>query len=380
MATPYRLAPRPFRPASRTRPGRRPGQVATRAAWPVPYGTAASSGDAIWPVPGTVPVTTIILTRDEAPNIVRVVRSAGWSRQIVVVDSGSTDDTVELARAAGATVWYEPWRGFAGQRQWALSHPGIAHDWVYFLDADEWVSAELAAEIASQAGSTDPAGPAAYAHRRRLVFQGRWIAHCGWYTNSWQVRLLDRRAACFDQDVTYGERPSVVGRIGRLSADLIDEDQKGLAAWLHKHVRYAELKAESQPARGAARHGVALTWAAIRHRGASTRPLGRIVARELVFPLLPARPLLLFVYMYLVRGGWRDGRSGLLFCIYHAWYELTVGALVGARRSPGRPPATDRPLPVVPRQRAAGPAGGRADQPDSRAPAGREAAAGPVPS
>jgi glycosyltransferase involved in cell wall biosynthesis len=266
------------------------------------------------------------------------------------VDSGSTDDTVELARAAGATVWHEPWRGFAGPRQWALSHPGIAHDWVYFLDADEWVSTDLAAEIADRLG---PADHAAFAHRRRLVFQGRWIAHCGWYTNSWQVRLLDRRAASFDQDVTYGERPRVVGRVGRLSADLIDEDQKGLASWLHKHVRYAELEAESEPARSSARHRMALAWAAILHRGTSTRPLSRIVARELVFPLLPGRPLMLFVYMYLVRGGWRDGRSGLLFCLYHAWYHLTVGALARSRQGDGTPVTKQPPL-AVPGQRGAG--------------------------
>jgi len=289
------------------------------------------------------------------------------------VDSGSADDTVELAHAAGATVWRETWRGFAGQRQWALHHPGIAHDWVYFLDADEWVSTDLAAEIATTiADRRGNADQAAYAHRRRLVFQGRWIAHCGWYANSWQVRLLDRRTASFDQNVAYGERPNVVGRIGRLSADLVDEDQKGLASWLHKHVRYAELKAESQPPRGAARHRMALAWTAIRHRGASTRPLGRIIARELVFPLLPGRPVLLFVYLYLVRAGWRDGRSGLLFCLYHAWYELTVGALVRSRQGGDATPITSQPPLAVPGQRAAGSAGGRVGQPAAgRAPAGR---------
>jgi len=360
METPRQLTfPTPFRRRSRIRPGSRPGQpiIHRSATWPVPYGGTAPSEGTAWPAPGTIPVTTIILTRDEAANIVRAVRSAGWSEQIVVVDSGSTDDTVDLARAAGATVWHEPWRGFAGQRQWAMSHPGIAHDWVYFLDADEWVSTDLAAEIA---GRLDPAahaahaGCVAYAHRRRLVFQGRWIAHCGWYANSWQVRLLDRRAASFDRDVTYGERPSVVGRIGRLSADLIDEDHKGLASWLHKHVRYAELEAEPEPARASARHRMALAWAAILHRGTSTRPLSRIVARELVFPLLPGRSLLLFVYMYLVRSGWRDGRSGLLFCLYHAWYHLTVGALVRSRQWDGTP-VTDQPPLTIPQQRADGP-------------------------
>ncbi len=338
MATLLRLTS----PIRRSTPS---GQVATPRpdTWPVLYSAQSPTDGTVWPTPGSVPVTTIILTRDEAPNIVRAVRSAGWSRQIVVVDSGSTDDTVELARTAGATVWHEPWRGFAGQRQWAMRHAGIAHDWVYFLDADEWVSTDLAAEIAARLGSDDCV---AYAHRRRLVFEGRWIAHCGWYTNSWQARLLDRRTASFDDAVTYGERPSVIGKVERLSADLIDEDRKGLAAWLHKHVGYAELKAERQSAHPATRRRLARTWAAVRRPGGSTRPVFRIVASELVFPLLPGKPVMLFIYMYLVRSGWRDGRNGLLFCLYHAWYELTIDALMRSERRRGDSPVTDQLQPV----------------------------------
>lgn len=305
---------------------------AGRRPWPVPYGSPAAAGPtasgspagracAGAPPPMSVAVTAIILARDEAPNITRAVRSVGWCRQILVVDSGSTDGTPDLARAAGATVLAQPWRGFAAQREWAMRHPAVAHDWVFFVDADEWVSTELAAEISARLGTESHA---AYSMRYRLVFADRWIAHCGWYGNSWLARLLHRERCFFDTSTRYAERASVNGTVGHLAADLVDEDAKGIAAWLRKHVRYAELEA------GRRRDAPPLTRRlpqALRDRQGSSRPLGRTVAKEIVFPLVPAKPMLLFIYMYVLRAGWRDGASGLLFCLYHAWYELTVGVL-----------------------------------------------------
>jgi hypothetical protein len=307
------------------------------ADWPRPYGAPPAGGGGDAAAPGSVPVTAIILARDERVNIERAVRSVGWCAQVVVVDSGSTDGTRALARAAGATVWQEPWRGFARQREWAMRAPWVHHDWVFFLDADEWVPVELAAEIATRLGTEDAA---AYTQRRRLVFLGRWIAHCGWYTNSWQARLLDRRRASFAAAEDYGERASVAGPVRRLAADLVDEDGKGLTDWLHKHVRYAELEARraqaarTTPARALRR--------ALASGGHSTRPLARTLAKDVVLPLLPARPLATFAYMYLLRRGWRDGPAGLVFCLYHAWYALTVEVLTHAEPAapPGHVPTT----------------------------------------
>ena len=334
--------------------------------WPVPYGSpeAASAADPAVPPPASVPVTAIILARDEAVNITRAVRSVGWCRQVLVVDSGSADGTPDLARAAGATVLVEPWRGFSAQREWAMRHPAVAHDWVFFLDADEWVSTELAAEIASRLGNE---GHVAYSLRYRLVFAGRWIAHCGWYANSWLARLLHRDHCAFDPATRYAERATVTGSMGRLSADLVHEDAKGIAAWLHKHVRYAELEARRRrDAPPVARRLPGL----LRESRRSSRPLARTVAKDIVYPLVPAKPLLLFLYMYVLRAGWRDGASGLLFCLYHAWYELTVGVL---QRHPAPPAAAEAPaaqapaVPAVPAQR-----------PAEQVPAGRGPVAPPV--
>jgi glycosyltransferase involved in cell wall biosynthesis len=281
------------------------------------------------PPPGSVPVTVVVLTRDEEVNIARCLASVAWAGQAIVVDSGSVDETVPIARSLGADVVQQPWLGFSGQREFALRLPEVTYDWIYFVDADEWVSPQLALEIAAVLRGP---GGAAFAQRFRLVFLGSWIRHCGWYGGSWIVRLVDRRCTKFDGS-SVNERACVDGPVGRLANDLVDEDRKGLASWLHKHVRYAELeqreRGEPAPLRERIRRF------ASRDR-TDSRPLARVVLKDLVFPALPARPLALFLYMYVVRLGLLDGRAGLRFCFFHAWYQAAVDGLRAETRLPSR--------------------------------------------
>jgi glycosyltransferase involved in cell wall biosynthesis len=271
------------------------------------------------PPPGSVPVSVVILTHNEERNIRRCLTSVAWADQIVVVDSGSTDRTMRIARALHATVVEHPWLGFSGQREFALRLPNLRHDWVFFVDADEWVSPQLAAEI-----SMNLRTPAcvAFAHRFRLVFQGTWIRHCGWYAGSWIVRLVDRRYTKFDGSLV-GERACVDGAIQHLANDIVDSDCKGIASWLIKHVHYAQLEARrrNQPT-------------SLRRRIRSlrsydgTRPLVRVVLKDTVYPSVPAKPVVLFFYMYILRLGLLDGPAGLRFCFFHAWYEASVAAVL----------------------------------------------------
>jgi len=273
------------------------------------------------PARGSVPLTALILTRDEEANIDRCLASLAWCSQLLVVDSGSTDRTTSLAIGAGADVVTNPWNGYGAQRQWALGCSYVANDWVWFVDADEWASADLAAEIAHVVAE---GRHEAYEHRLRLVFLGRWIAHCGWYPNSWVVRLGRREALSFDTAADVGERAVVAGTVSRLENDIVDEDLKGLRSWLHKHVNYASMEAHR---RGLRRQGT--------YRLASEvhRPRSRTFLKEVIFPRVPLRPLALFVYMYLLREGFRDGRQGLAFCLLHAWHEFTIGQLRREGRS-----------------------------------------------
>lgn len=301
------------------------------------------------PPAASVPLTVVVLTRDEEANIARCLASVGWAAQVVVVDSGSADQTVALARSAGAAVVEQPWLGFSAQREFALRMPEVRHDWVYFVDADEWVSPQLAGEIAARLGAeglgTDGRGTdgcAAYTHRLRLVFMGTWIRHCGWYQGSWVVRLADRRHTKYDGSLV-GERAQVDGPVGRLANDIVDDDRKGLATWLHKHVRYAELEQRRRgtpvPLRDRIRQFRSRT-------DADTRPLTRIILKDLVFPAVPARPLAMFLYMYVIRLGLLDGRAGLRFCFFHAWYQVTVDSL-GAEAAR---PAAEHALSAADRQ------------------------------
>lgn len=270
------------------------------------------------PAPGSVPVSVVILTRDEEPNLRRCLASVAWADQTVVVDSGSSDGTVDLARSLGADVVEQPWLGFSGQREFALRLPTLRHDWVYFVDADQWVSPPLAAEVADRLRDPRCVG---LAHRFRLVFQGVWIRHCGWYGGSWNVQLMDRRHAAYDGSLV-GERVRLDGEVHRLANDIVDDDRKGLAAWLRKHVWYAELEATRRGCPVALR-----TRLRCLARRDSPRTLPRAILKDIVFPLVPAKPLVLFVYMYVVRLGLLDGGAGLRFCFFHSWYEVAVSGL-----------------------------------------------------
>jgi glycosyltransferase involved in cell wall biosynthesis len=263
-------------------------------------------------------VSVVVLAKNEEPNIRRCLSSVAWADQVLVVDSGSTDNTVAIARSLKAEMVEQPWLGFSAQREFALRLPELQHDWVYFVDADEWVSPQLASEIALELRAPSCAG---FAHRLRLVFQGTWIRHCGWYRGSWVVRLVDRRYAKYDGSVV-GERVCVDGPVRHLRHDIVDEDRKGLASWLHKHVGYAQLEAErrGQP--------ISLRQRLRRLRfREDSRPIIRAVLKDVVFPSVPAKPIVLFFYMYFIRLGLLDGTVGLRFCFFHAWYEASVTAL-----------------------------------------------------
>lgn len=281
----------------------------------LPFGPYDPTRDA--PPPGSVPVTALVLTKDEEPNISRCLASLAWCDQVLVIDSGSSDRTVFLAQAAGAEVIDQAWLGFAGQREFALRHPAVRHDWVYFVDADEWVSAALAREVCTAVAQEHLV---AFCQRFRLVFQDRWIRHCGWYGGSWVVRLGKREALRFDVSAPLGERAIVEGNLGRLGCDIVDEDRKGLAAWLRKHVAYAEAESTRRVDQN---KGVLDRLQTVRSMQ-GRRSWTRTMAKEVVYPSIPAKPLALFCYMYLLRGGWRDGRQGLIFCIMHSWHELVI--------------------------------------------------------
>ena len=284
------------------------------------------------PPPGSVPVTVVVLTRDEEVNIARCLASVGWADQVVVIDSGSTDGTVPLARFARRDVVEQPWLGLlrpAGVRAAAAR----GQERLDLLRRRRRVGVAAAGGRDSGTAATRP-DCAAFAHRLRLVFQGTWIRHCGWYSGSWLVRLVDRRRTRSSTGAWWASAPGVDGPLARLANDIVDEDLKGLASWLHKHVRYAELE---QRRRGSPLSAAGADTPFPAHgTRTDTRPLVRVLLKDLVFPLIPAKPLALFLYMYVVRLGLLDGRGGPAL--------LLLPRLVpGGRRTGCRPRPGDCP-------------------------------------
>src|SRR5690242_17162751 len=193
----------------------------------------------------TLPLSLVVITRDAAAELAACLASAPFAAEALVVDSGSADHTVDVARAAGARVLVEAWRGFGPQKQFAAS--AARHDWVLCVDADERVSPELAASIrALFAQGTPPAG--AYALSRRNCFLGRWLAHGEGYPD-WTVRMFDRRRARWSDDAVH-ERVIVEGSVVRLAGDLMHASAESLDAYIAKQNRYTSLQAAEMHARG----------------------------------------------------------------------------------------------------------------------------------
>ena len=232
-------------------------------------------------------LSVAIIAKNEQANLGRTLRSVAWADEIVVVDSGSTDETVGVARSYNARVFVEEWRGYAGQKNFALAQ--CTRDWVLSLDADEVVSAELQEQIARVLGS--PGGCDAYWCNRRNAFLGRWLRHGGMYPDR-KLRLFKRGAAQFEDRAVH-ENVRYAGPTLRLKGDLLHDAYPTLELYLEHMNRYSTLGAE-----------------AVRAKSGRAGFLRDVLLR----------PALTFVYNYGVRGGFLDGREGLLFHLYHGMY------------------------------------------------------------
>jgi glycosyltransferase involved in cell wall biosynthesis len=227
--------------------------------------------------PTRAPVSLVVITRNAGAQLGAALDSARFADEVVVVDSGSDDDTVQIAASFGATVIAQAWLGYGPQKQFAVER--ARHDWVLCLDADERVSDELAAAIRTALAQPDRT---AYRMSRRNRFLGRWLSHGEGYPD-WTVRLFDRRDARWSDDPVH-ERVIAGGAVGTLRGDLLHESAESLDAYLAKQNRYTTLQAQSLHERGR-----------------------RASIASLLFS-----PLFRFVKFYVLRLGFLDGAAGLV--------------------------------------------------------------------
>jgi glycosyltransferase involved in cell wall biosynthesis len=242
-------------------------------------------------------ISVAIVTLNEEENLSRTLASVAWAEEIVVVDSGSTDRTVEIARSFGAIVIEREWPGFAAQKNFAISQ--CTGTWILTLDADEEVSPELQTQIRLLLSSNPPTD--AYYLKRRNLFLGRWIKHGGFYPDP-KLRLFRRTTANFAMTPKFEERPvheviTFDGDSATLDYDLIHHAYPTLSHYIEHMDRYSTLGAEILVSR---------------NRNSSS--LVSFLLNVMSFPWFT------FLWNYWLRLGFLDGREGLLLHLYHATY------------------------------------------------------------
>ena len=223
------------------------------------------------------PLSAVLITRNAAAVLAPCLESLAFADEIVVVDSGSSDGTAEIAKRYGARLVQKEWLGFGRQKQYAVDQ--ARHDWVLCLDADETVSPQLAASI--QAALAAPVSPV-YRMPRRNRFLGRWLSHGEGYPD-WSPRLFNRMNARWSDDLVH-EKVLYAVTPGTLQGDLMHDSSDDLAAYLERQNRYTTLAARQ------------------------AYELGRSAG---FFHILMS-PVVRFLKFYVFRLGFLDGMPGLL--------------------------------------------------------------------
>jgi glycosyltransferase involved in cell wall biosynthesis len=259
-------------------------------------------------------ISVLILTLNEEVNLPRCLDAVSWSDDVVVLDSGSSDRTREIAAAAGARIVVRPFDNERSHREYSLREIPFKHAWVYNPDADEETTPELRDEMLSAVGALGRP-EVAYRVRFKTMLEGRWLKHSSLYP-TWVMRLIRPEKIRLERRVNL--RYSAEGPVGFLQAHFLHHTfENGLEAWIEKHRRYAAAEArEVLSAMGGRPVDLAglLTADPVRRRRA---------LKELSFRL-PARPALRFLYMYVLRRGFLDGSHGFRYCRLLASYERMI--------------------------------------------------------
>ncbi|MFN3663187.1 glycosyltransferase family 2 protein [Yoonia sp.] len=260
-------------------------------------------------------VTAIILTRDEALHLPRALASLqGIAARVIVVDSGSTDATMQIARDAGADVWHQPWTNYAQQFNWALDQLDSGTGWVLRLDADEYVTPALAAQIS--AGLPDVAGITV---GRSMWFQGQPVRFGGLFPA--RMLRLFRRGQGRVEPRWMDEHIIVDGPLAHLPGLIIDDNRKPLDWWIAKHNAYASREVVDMLNQ---RYGFLPAQSAPQGEAGVKRWV-----KTRVYARLPGglRAGLYFLYRYILRLGFLDGRRARAFHVLQGfWYRYLVDA------------------------------------------------------
>jgi glycosyltransferase involved in cell wall biosynthesis len=281
----------------------------------------------------TLPVTAVLPVFNEEANLAKALESVAWASEIFVVDSASTDETVHIAEAHGATVVqfrYDP--GGPKKKAWSLRTLPFSTEWALYLDADERIPPGLKEEIESELACSSHAG---YYLDREFRFRGRELHS---YRPDWNLRLFRHRLASIEDlglhdlagtgDNEIHEHFVLDGPTGFLNHAILHDDYRGIGPWIERHNKYATweahlyLRLRSEP--------LAFTLSALRDPTSRNRLIRRVWVR------LPGRPLLRFLVWYLAKRALLDGWAGLQYSFLMAWYELIISFKLAELAAPER--------------------------------------------
>jgi len=235
------------------------------------------------------PLSVLVPAKNEARNLRGCLDSARWAEELVVVDSGSTDGSLDIARAVADRVLEHEYVNSAAQKNWAL--PQLTHRWVLIVDADERVTPALRAEI--ELVLADPERADGYWIRRDNHFLGKQIRGAGWQRDK-VLRLFDRTKGAYQPLHVHAE-VEIRGKVGFLRERLFHDTYRDLDQYFEKFLRYTRWSAADLKSRGVRASGGRLFW----------RPIGR------------------FLRQYVLEGGFRYGRHGLVLCMLAAFSVFT---------------------------------------------------------
>jgi glycosyltransferase involved in cell wall biosynthesis len=265
-----------------------------------------------------VPVSVIVPIRNEAANLPRCLACLPWADEIFVVDSQSTDGSIQIAEAAGARVVQFQFNGtWPKKKNWALENLPFRNEWIFILDADEVLPPGAGQEFAraiAEAGSM-----VGYWINRRFMFMGKWLRHA--YYPNWNLRLFRHSLGRYEKltgadtrsgDNEVHEHVIVQGPTGRLRSEMDHYAFPSVEVFVEKHNRYSNWEARVSADR-------LLSGSAAQIRSTTVERRRRL---KQLSQSLPFRPLLRFLYVYLWQKGFLDGREGYYFARLHAFYEF----------------------------------------------------------
>jgi glycosyltransferase involved in cell wall biosynthesis len=269
-------------------------------------------------------LSVIILTNNEESNLPACLASLQTlNAEIFIVDSGSSDRTVEIAEKAGCQVFHHAWENYAKQLNWALDNLPIKTPWIMRLDADESLTAELAEELKEILPQT-PESISGYQLKRRVFFMGRWMRHGGYYP-TWLLRIWRTGVGRCEQRWMDEHIVLSQGKIANLQHDIIDENHKGLNFWVDKHNQYANREVKDMLAMFSQQEDMLLT------NGQLSQASQRRWIKKNMYSKSPLflRAFLYFLMRYTIGLGFLDGVEGLIFHFLQGfWYRFLVDAKI----------------------------------------------------